>query len=239
MNKVFWVTSGDGVLEPVSENEFTNESFVRELESDDSAMSKLMCSSYPSITTVRIGGNIPKHWSKWEKTPLKTNRIEGIVKELSIKEIRSEDRLYVSRNDASRRTREIMKHSRMQVTPRGIESLGVPPTIDDTFASLVNLCYFVIEKNTIANMKSKSSKVSQDRIRRIAIIVDALGIRSNVLETALISAYTEPSVTMMSRAYFLSALYGISTVNAMVNDLYYKTYHTQVDSIMALWESLK
>lgn len=240
--KIFWVTPADGVLEQMDGqtlySKYTNRTFIEEIQFDDSSMGKLMSSKYPSETEVILKSNPPKYWVKWEKNPIKISNIEKIINSEKISEIEPEERLYVTRNKVSKRTRYIMNKSYMRVTPKGIESQGIPNTVDETFASLVNMCYFMVEKNTIANMKSPNSKISNDRIRRYSEIMDIISQRENILLTSLMSAYTEPSSTMLNRSYFLSALYGSSTVNAILNDLYYRNYSQQVESITQLWDSL-
>lgn len=240
-DQVFWVTPADGVLEEIDdlEHKYDNHSFIEEINFDDSSMSKLMSSKYPSETIVTLKSEPPSYWKKWVKTPIQTPLIEEIIKPEEIEEIPPGERLYVTRNDVSKRTRLIMGKSHMRVTTKGVESQGIPDTTSDAFASLVNMCYFMIEKNTIANMKDNNSKLSNDRIRRYSTIMDTVSRRENVLSTSLMSAYTDPSSTMMDRTYFLAALYGVSTVNAMVNDLYYRNYYKQVESITQLWDSLK
>lgn len=238
--QVFWVTPADGVLEEINsaEHKYGNSSFIEEIEFDTSSMSKLMSSKYPSETTITLKAEPPSYWKKWVKVPINTSDIEDIINVEEIDEIPPEKRLYVTRNEVSQRTRLIMKKSYMKVSTKGIESQGIPDTTAETFATLVNMCYFMIEKNTIANMKDINSKLSNDRIRRYSTIMDTISKRGNVLSISLMSAYTEPSSTMMDRTYFLAALYGTSTVNAMVNDLYYRNYYQQVESITQLWKSL-
>ena len=71
----FWVNPADGVLEQVSDqtlySKYTNRSFIEEIQFDDSSMGKLMSSKYPSETEVILKSTPPKHWVKWEKTPIK------------------------------------------------------------------------------------------------------------------------------------------------------------------------
>ena len=242
-NQIFWVTPADGVLEEVdSDSQFhtyTNHSFIEEIQFDDSSMSKLMSSKYPSETTITLKSDPPQHWKEWAKKPIQTSVIESLMKPEEIEEISPKDRLYITRSDVSKRTRLIMNKCYMKVTPKGIESQGIPDSTDETFSALVNMCYFMVEKNTIANMKSSSSKLSNDRIRRYSAIMEIISRRENILSTSLMSAYIEPSSTMLDRMYFLSALYGSSTVNAMVNDLYYRNYYQQVESATQLWDSLR
>lgn len=239
----FWVTPADGVLEEIDNDNqyytYTNHRFIEEIQCDDSSMSKLMSSKYPSETTVTLKSHPPSYWTKWTRNPIQTSEIEKLMKSEDIEEISPKERLYITRSDVSKRTRLIMNKCHMKVTVKGIESQGIPETTDKTFATLVNMCYFMVEKNTIANMKNSSSKISNDRIRRYSTIMEIISRRENILSTSLMSAYTEPSSTMLDRMYFLSALYGSSTVNAMVNDLYYRNYYQQVDSITQLWNSLQ
>ena len=200
-NQIFWVTPADGVLEEVdSDSQFhtyTNRNFIEEIQFDDSSMSKLMSSKYPSETTITLKSDPPQHWKKWVKKPIQTSAIESLMKPEEIEEISPKDRLYITRSDVSKRTRLIMSKCHMKVTPKGIESQGIPDSTDETFSTLVNMCYFMVEKNTIANMKSSNSKLSNDRIRRYSAIMEIISRRENILSTSLMSAYIEPSSTCL------------------------------------------
>ena len=238
----YWVTKKDGVVQKKNNDEklvFDNDNFVTTIFSDDSPMSKIMRSFYPTETTITLmNDKEPESWTRWEKKNIVPKNIEKILSDFP-QEIPLEERLTVSRGEQSKRTRSVLSSAYMSVTPRGIKNKEVPPTPEDSFASLVSIVYHLIEKNTVASLKTKDNTVSPDKKEKIEYVYNIVHNRGNVIDVALLSSYVEPSPTLINRTYELSSLYGVYTVHAIVNDVYYRTFIEQVREIEKLWENIQ
>lgn len=228
----FWLTKSDGVVNNIGENRYSNSCFVEAVRSDDSPMGKLMQSRFPTETVITmLGDTTPDHWVRWDNRPLNVPLIDKMMVEFT--EVPATDRLHLSRGDISTRTREVMSAARMTVTPRGIKNNSGPLTPEELASSIVHGVYHMVEKHTLASMKSQNSPLSADKRVRFHSAREILTERRNVLDIALLNSYIEPSPTMMSRAYHLGAVYGMGMVHAVINDVYHRHYRDQVESVKA------
>ena len=44
---------------------------------------------------------------------------------------------------------------------------------------------------------------------------------------------------MLNRSYLLADIYGLTTVNLIINDIYYRVCRKQVNNLLELWENQK
>lgn len=238
MCNTVWVTKSDGIVRKKGEK-YTNENFVKKIHDDPSPMSKYMKSLYPSPVSIKLmGETIPKSWIQWEEEEIDIKKIEENIS-LPV-EYSGEKRLTISKSEVSERIRYCMSNSNMNVTPRGIKDNGVPLNPALTFSSIINALYLIVDKNTTASVRRKNDiDIPLDKKIKYKKTVDIVNNRGNILQVLLISAYVEPSTTMLNRAYLLADIYGLTTVNLIINDVYYRLCKKQVENLVDLWEIKK
>ncbi len=235
MSNTVWVTKSDGIVRKEGDS-FTNNNFVKKIHEDSSPMSKYMKSLYPSPVSIKLmGDTIPKSWTQWEIEDINIKEIEKNI--VLPKEYSGEQRLTISKSEMSERIRHCMSNANMNVTPRGIKDNGVPSNPTLTFSSIINTLYLIVDKNTTASVRRKNNiDVPLDKKLKFKKTVDIVNNRDNILQVLLISAYIEPSSTMLNRAYLLADIYGLTTVNLIINDIYYRKCKQQVNNLVELWE---
>lgn len=238
MNNKVWVTKSDGIVRKVDDY-FTNKNFVEKIHNDSSSMSRYMNSLYPTPVTIKLmNDTIPKSWIQWEEEEINIKEIEKNI--VLPQEYSGEKRLTISKSEVSERTHHCMRNSNMSVTPRGIKDKGVPLTPTLTFSSIINTIYLIVDKYTTASVRRKENiEIPLDKKMKYKKTVDIVNNRDNILQVLLISAYIEPSSTMLNRAYLLADIYGLTTVNLIINDIYYRVCRKQVNNLLELWEIKK
>jgi len=235
MTNTVWITKSDGVIRKDGDR-FTNKNFVEKIRTDPSAMGRYMNALYPAPVDIKLlSDTIPKSWVQWEEEGI---HIPDIEKNINIPQDYSGDkRLTISKGEMSTRIRHCMEYANMSVTPRGIKNKGVPETPTLTFSSIINSIYLMVDKNTTASIRRKNNiDIPIGKREKFKKIVDIVKNRDNILQVLLLTAYVEPSSTMLNRAYLLADIYSLTTVNVVINDVYYRKCKDQVDNLIDLWE---
>lgn len=239
MNSTFWITPGEGVVAPVEdkENTYNNEKFVYEITHDTSPVAKLLVSSHPSVTTVKLGNGIPQSWKEFTKENIDIPRLISQTSN-PLQNIGSWERMTLSRAEISERINILANHAGLKVTPRGITDQGIGDTSSEAIIRIVHAIALVIEKNSTASLKNKNRHVSSERKVKMNRIVNMLENKSDVIESITSNSYVEPSPTIAVRFYSLATLYGVEEINNIINDLYYEVYKENVDSILGTKEMI-
>lgn len=232
-NNLIWVTKSDGILRKEGEV-YSNKRFVEKIANDTTPIGRYMASFYPTSIDIRLlSDKIPSSWVQWEYEDIDVDKMESLIHLPD--EVYGLDRLTLSKSEVSKRIRECMESSFMTVTPRGIKSKGVPDTPIETFATIVSSAYLSVEKNTTASVRRKNNvNIPLDKKKRFENTLDIISKRTNILQTMLTSAYVEPAPTIINRAYLLGEIYGMSTVNAVLNDIYYRKCAEQTKAVLEL-----
>lgn len=237
-----WVTKSEGIINEIDDSLYSNEKFIESIKKDDSPLGKLMQSSYPSSTTIRIqGGNIPPHWTQWD---VPESLDEGVIKEILtaelevIGEIPYDERIWKKKIELSDRINHLAKISHYQVTHSGIKDAGMPDTIEECVASIVSIAYMLLEKNTVSTMKKTSKKKPSIPQARRGKFNNSLDIveKGNISNACLINAYVEPSIIMRKRLFCVMSLYGNSVIQDTIDRIYFNTCSKQVESIKKMMD---
>lgn len=238
MDNTIWITKGEGLLKKVEENTYSNEDFVSAVYEDSTPIGHYMQSQFPSPVTVKTPpGVIPTSWSCWESSKVV---VDDVIKNIDLPgEINYDDRLWVTKSKQSDRIRHIMNNANFVVSPRGIKDQGIPHSVNETIASVIYVLYYLLEKNTTAFIKSKDKlNISANKKNAICNAHKIFQGHEDVTSVILGSMYVEPSPTVIKRIYALKSVIGSYAVDAMLNDIYLKVCHEQVEEIDKLYNML-
>lgn len=234
-NKEVWITKSSGIVRKVNSDTWSNEEFINTIHSDNSSMSKLMQSRFPTSTTIRtLSGNPPEKWNAWILTSdIDVEYIKNICSKSVPEVLAPEKRLYQSRLSVSDRYRNILSASSMYISPRGIKIGHLPDSINDAVADIVLSLHFLIEKETIASIgggnSNKITRARSEQYRRAQTIVD--NEQEDIFSFILHSAYTQPSVNAMLRLFEVGSVVGVDNVKEIVSTIYRSIYTEQIQSI--------
>lgn len=232
-----WINSSDGVVRKTEDRCYNNNSFVDMIHQDKTALGYMMSMRYPTSTTTRLlGDGIPPSWSQWDIPELSASEIiSDVSNQLSswdIEEIDGMQRLWVPRKEQSQRLRAISRFAGFSVTPRGIVSCGVPQGLIDCITQVVAGVYAIIERNTIASIRSKNkTSVSSARVKKMNTCFDIVSRRDRVAEAVIISSYSEPSATTALRLFYLYDVLGKDLAHHICDGVYYGLFEDQLYSI--------
>lgn len=232
-----WVTPSDGVIEKIDDTHYSNSNFVSMIHSDTSSLGYMMSSQFPTPTSITLRGDIPPSWVQWHIPTMSDDDIaDSVIQRLSsmndIPEIPGNERLWIPKKKQSQRIRHIAPMAFFSVTSRGIISQGIPPSVIDALASIVAGVYMIVERATIASIKSKQkTTVSPSRKTKITTAYDIISSRHHVATSSLISVYAEPSTTTAMRLFYVSCVLGVERTHKICDMVYYTVCEEQLFSI--------
>lgn len=232
---MFQATRNDGPLReggatPGGSRIFDNSDFVRTIASDSSPLGAMMASAHPSTLTVYVKSP-PASWRAWSDE-VDVDQAASMLNDFP-EEIPAESRLTRTRWDLSARSGEILRNADMSVSTRGIHDEGVPTSASSALAGLVYQAYYLIERNTTASLKTEKAKLSALRRDKFSSVLNTLSAHSDILPVTLLSTYTEPSITMIRRFYYLATIVGVPEAHEMLNSLYYTHCKGQLESVLS------
>lgn len=228
-------TRNDGLLQecgttPSGGLVFDNSGFVETIASDPSPLGSMMSSLHPSALTIYVM-KPPESWRRWE--PVVSPDAASLMLDAFPEEIPNDLRLTKTRRELSARSGEILRNADMSVSTRGINDESVPVSATSALAGLVYQAYYLIERNTTASLKSEEAKLSTLRREKFSSVARILDNHEDILGVTLLSTYTEPSMTMIRRFYYLAAIVGVTEAHTMLNSLYENHCEAQRESVLS------
>lgn len=232
-----WINPSDGVVRKKDESTYDNSRFVSMIHEDKTALGYMMSMRYPAATTTVLQGEIPSFWSQWDIPEIDSQdiidqcctKLDGLS---SLEEIKGSERLWVPRKEQSKRMRHIASYAGFSVSVKGITSLGSPQSVVDCITQVVAGIYAIIEKTTIASIRSKDKKsVAPTRMKKMNACFDILTRRENIAEISIISSYSEPSSTTALRLFYLYDVLGKDLTHEICDSIYYAVCEEQLYSI--------
>lgn len=232
-----WINPSDGVIRKKDESTYDNSRFVSMIHEDKTALGYMMSMRYPAATTTVLQGDIPSFWSQWDIPKIDSQdiidkcctQLDGLS---SLGEIEGSERLWIPRKEQSKRMRHIASYAGFSISVKGINSLGCPENIIDCISQVVAGIYAIIEKTTIASIRSKDKKsVAPTRMKKMNACFDILTRRENIAEISIISSYSEPSATTALRLFYLYDVLGKELTHDICDAVYYTVCEEQLYSI--------
>lgn len=228
-----YATRSDGLLvergvTPAGARVFDNSRFVDAITSDASPWGAMMTTMHPTPLTISVR-EPSSSWETWSDE-VDPQVASGMVDSLP-EEIPAAERLRIGRKDLSVRSTEILTKADMSVSPRGIADARTPSTPEKAVAGLVYQAYYLVERNTTASLKSAGSRLSSLRRGKFASVVDILDQGGDILGVTLLSTYTEPSLTMIRRFFYVATLIGVEHTHEMLNTIYRQRCAAQCEAV--------
>lgn len=232
-----YASRSDGILQERESTSpglrtFDNARFVETISGDSSPWGAMMSTLHPTPLTISVKAPSTT-WETWSEEIVDLEIAAGLVDALP-EEIPAAERLRIGRKGLSTRSTEILTLADMSVTPRGVADAGTPVTAEKALAGLVYQAYYLVERNTTASLKSAGSRLSSLRRGKFSSVVDILTGEENILGVTLLSTYTEPSLTMIRRFFYVATIVGVERAHEMLDDLYRRRCAEQREAVLAI-----